>query len=225
MLALAGSFAAGAESKIDFQRDIRPIISDRCYKCHGPDEDKRKAKLRLDVREDALKPAKSGDRAIVPGKVDESELVTRIFSTDEKDIMPPPEIKKPLSEEQKRSMSAPLLRPTAMTVAKTHVARPSGVRRRRQRQGGQAPAPQQVGGQLERRGGDIREFSSQEVANMLWACGTKRGKPGERLIGQLERWVEPISGELNSQNIAITLWAYATRGRKPWRMMCLMLPH
>jgi hypothetical protein len=70
-------------------------------------------------------------------------------------------------------------------------------------------------GQLERRGGDIREFSSQEVANMLWACGTKRGKPGERLIGQLERWVEPISGELNSQNIAITLWAFATMKTKP----------
>ena len=99
---LVGASLFAAESKIDFQRDIRPIISDRCYKCHGPDEDKRKAKLRLDVREDALKPAKSGDRAIVPGKVDESELVKRIFSTDDSDIMPPPEMKKPLSEEQKR---------------------------------------------------------------------------------------------------------------------------
>jgi hypothetical protein len=50
---------------------------------------------------------------------------------------------------------------------------------------------------------------------MLWACSTKGGKPGKRLIGQLERWVEPISGELNSQNIAITLWAFATMKTKP----------
>ena len=98
--ALLGS-APAAGAKIEFQRDIRPILSDRCFKCHGPDVEKRKAKLRLDVREDALKPAKSGEHAIVPGKADQSELIVRIFAGDEKDVMPPPEMKKPLSTEQK----------------------------------------------------------------------------------------------------------------------------
>ena len=90
-----------AVEKVDFQRDVRPILSDRCFKCHGPDVEKRKAKLRLDVREEAVKPAKSGEHALVPGKPDASELVNRIFSSDEKEVMPPPEMKKPLSEEQK----------------------------------------------------------------------------------------------------------------------------
>ena len=100
LLAASVPYASGA-GKLEFQRDVRPILSDRCFKCHGPDVEKRKAKLRLDLREDALKPAKSGDHAIVPGKPDASELVSRIFSTDEKEIMPPPEMKKPLSDEQK----------------------------------------------------------------------------------------------------------------------------
>ena len=59
--------AAKEASKIDFNRDIRPILSDHCYACHGPDEGKRKAGLRLDRKEDAFKTLKSGDRAIVPG--------------------------------------------------------------------------------------------------------------------------------------------------------------
>ncbi len=90
-----------AGPKVEYQRDVRPILSDRCFKCHGPDVEKRKSGLRLDVREDAMKPAKSGDCAIVPGKTAESELVARILSTDDKEIMPPPEMKKPLSDEQK----------------------------------------------------------------------------------------------------------------------------
>ncbi|MDB6073855.1 MAG: Planctomycete cytochrome [Verrucomicrobiaceae bacterium] len=98
LLAVASNAFGG---KIDFQQDVRPILSDRCFKCHGPDVDKRKAGLRLDVREDSLKPAKSGEHAVVPGKPDASELIARIFSADEKEIMPPPEMKKPLSEEQK----------------------------------------------------------------------------------------------------------------------------
>src|SRR5437879_867919 len=56
-----------ATAKVDFNRDIRPILSENCYKCHGPDNEARKAKLRFDVRADALKPAKSGNLAIVPG--------------------------------------------------------------------------------------------------------------------------------------------------------------
>ena len=91
-----------AAQTIDYQRDVRPILSDRCFKCHGPDEGGRKGGLRLDVREDALKPAKSGERAIVPGKPDASELVARLFKADEGDLMPPPETKKPLTEAQKK---------------------------------------------------------------------------------------------------------------------------
>src|SRR5438874_2165231 len=76
--------AAGDKSKIDFSRDIRPILSDNCFRCHGPDKDVRKAKLRLDDRGVALE-----KKAIVPGKPQESELVRRIYTTDTDDIMPP----------------------------------------------------------------------------------------------------------------------------------------
>ena len=91
----------GAQEKISYNRQIRPILSDQCFSCHGPDANKRKAKLRLDIREDALKPAKSDAIAIVPGKPDESELITRIFETEEDEIMPPPKTHKTLSKDQK----------------------------------------------------------------------------------------------------------------------------
>ena len=91
----------GAEEKISYNRQIRPILSDQCFSCHGPDANKRKAKLRLDIREEALKPAKSDAIAIVPGKPDESELITRIFETEEDEIMPPPKTHKTLSKDQK----------------------------------------------------------------------------------------------------------------------------
>lgn len=81
----------------DFQRDVRPILSRQCFACHGPDEHARKANLRLDLRESALAPAKSGKRAIVPGKPEQSELVRRITSTDHNKVMPPPETKKQLT--------------------------------------------------------------------------------------------------------------------------------
>ena len=73
---LASAVAATKENKavtlpakIDFRRDIQPILSDNCFACHGPDDKERKAKLRFDRHEAALKPAKSGDFAIVPGDV------------------------------------------------------------------------------------------------------------------------------------------------------------
>jgi hypothetical protein len=97
-LALPASLAAAAP---DFQRDVRPILSNHCYHCHGPDEQTRKGKLRLDIREDALNPGKSGQVAIVPGQADTSEVIRRIFSHDEDDIMPPPEAKKPITDAQK----------------------------------------------------------------------------------------------------------------------------
>src|SRR5204862_1265923 len=77
-----------------------PILSENCYKCHGPDDGARKSKLRLDVREQALKPAKSGKVAIVPGKPAESELVARITAPDVDDRMPPARTGKKLSATQ-----------------------------------------------------------------------------------------------------------------------------
>ena len=85
----------------DFSRDVRPILSQHCFKCHGPDDKARKGRLRLDVRESATTETKSGGIALIPGKPDQSELVTRIFSTDEDELMPPPSAKRPLTAEQK----------------------------------------------------------------------------------------------------------------------------
>jgi len=92
---LLPSFAATAPP--DFQREVRPILSRQCFACHGPDEHSRKANLRLDLRDSALAPAKSGKRAVVPGKPEQSELVGRITSTDHNQVMPPPETKKQLT--------------------------------------------------------------------------------------------------------------------------------
>jgi hypothetical protein len=78
-----------AERPVDFQREIRPILSQNCFLCHGPDENERKAGLRLDIREEALKPAKSGAKAIVPKQPDESELLKRIAHSDPDELMPP----------------------------------------------------------------------------------------------------------------------------------------
>ena len=96
------TFGLGAEAaKVDFNRDIRPIMADTCFRCHGFDANARKARLRLDVRAEALKPAKSGAVPIVPGKPKESEVIRRLFTENEDDRMPPEEIHKPLKVEQK----------------------------------------------------------------------------------------------------------------------------
>src|SRR5947209_6289805 len=93
--------AAGrAAERIDFQRDIRPILSDFCFKCHGPDDKARKSKLRLDSRDTALKGGRSGESAIVPRKPDASELIRRVSSKDETEAMPPPQTGKKLSARQ-----------------------------------------------------------------------------------------------------------------------------
>jgi hypothetical protein len=91
---------AAQVSAVDFNRDIRPILSDRCYACHGPDEGKRKAGLRLDVKEEPFKELKSGNRAIVPGDLAKSALIQRLTTTDPDDVMPPPKTGKPLTPEQ-----------------------------------------------------------------------------------------------------------------------------
>jgi hypothetical protein len=94
---------AAPTAPVSFNRDIRPLMSNTCFHCHGPDASHRKAKLRLDLREEALKPGKSGELPIVPGKPDESEILKRIFSTDEDELMPPPEEHKPFTPEQKET--------------------------------------------------------------------------------------------------------------------------
>ncbi len=89
-----------ALAEVKFNRDIRPIMSDTCFHCHGPDAKSRKGGLRLDIREEALKAGKSGEIPIVPGRPDESEIIRRIFTHDEDDRMPPEEAHKPLTPEQ-----------------------------------------------------------------------------------------------------------------------------
>ena len=66
--------------KVQFNRDIRPILTENCFACHGPDAKQAKGDLRIDHRDSATKPGESGSVAIVPGKPEKSELVTRIFS-------------------------------------------------------------------------------------------------------------------------------------------------
>jgi hypothetical protein len=89
VLAVLSPLLARAEEKLRFNRDIRPILSDACFHCHGPDEKERKGGLRLDLAEKALVPGKSGLPAIVPGKAAESEMVVRLFlDADDSDVMP-----------------------------------------------------------------------------------------------------------------------------------------
>lgn len=88
-------------AEIDFNSDIRPLLSDHCFACHGPDEAERQGGLRLDQAEDAFAEADSGEPAIIPGDVDASPLIARIRSTDPYEMMPPPEANKPLSDAQK----------------------------------------------------------------------------------------------------------------------------
>ncbi len=101
LLLILSAKAGLAAGKVEFNRDIRPILSDTCFHCHGPDEKERKGGLRLDVRADALKPAKSDAIAIVPGKPEASELIARVLAEDEDDLMPPTKLHKPLTAQQK----------------------------------------------------------------------------------------------------------------------------
>jgi mono/diheme cytochrome c family protein len=100
------TFYAGAattakpKSSVDFNRDIRPIFSDNCYACHGPDANKRKAGLRLDQKDGALAELKSGNHAIVPGKPDQSALISRVTTQDGDDRMPPLKTGKNLTSKQ-----------------------------------------------------------------------------------------------------------------------------
>ena len=95
------SSAAFADQPLSFNRDIRPILSEYCYACHGPDENHREADLRLDDHDAAVDYG-----AIVPGEPDDSLLVERILSDDPDTVMPPPDGGKTLSDDQKKRLVA-----------------------------------------------------------------------------------------------------------------------
>ncbi len=86
--------AACGDEPIDFGRDIRPILSDKCFHCHGPDAETREADLRLDNEEGAT------EWAIVPGNIDESEVIARVLTDDPDSVMPPPSTNKKLTAEE-----------------------------------------------------------------------------------------------------------------------------
>ncbi|MEC7597297.1 MAG: PSD1 and planctomycete cytochrome C domain-containing protein, partial [Planctomycetota bacterium] len=92
------SFPLLADERVDFNRDIRPLLSDRCFACHGPDENTREADLRLDIAEGVVQ----GDSTVVQANdLEASELYQRIISDDVDIVMPPPSTNKPLSESEK----------------------------------------------------------------------------------------------------------------------------
>ena len=130
----AASETSTSVQSVQFNRDIRPIFSENCYACHGPDKNKRKAGLRLDRKEDALKEQDSGDFAIVPGEPSKSRLLDLVSTSDEDDRMPPIKAGKHLTEAeigllrtwiqegaiwQEHWLYMPLVRPSRPNVANT----------------------------------------------------------------------------------------------------------
>ena len=101
LLALALTSCVAGAGEVRFNRDIRPILSDKCFKCHGPDASNRKADLRLDTLEGALIDL-GGYAAVVPGAPGNSELISRITTGDEDYLMPPPDTGKTLSDDEKK---------------------------------------------------------------------------------------------------------------------------
>ncbi len=104
LLLSLGSIAVAQDVGPDFNRDVRPILSQFCFKCHGPDEGHREAGLRLDLREAAIRATESGATAITPGKPAVSELLRRIDSTDADLVMPPPSSNMMLTATQKKTL-------------------------------------------------------------------------------------------------------------------------
>ena len=102
LLYTTGLVAADTD-RVSFNRDIRPIMSDTCFRCHGPDKNSRMAGMRLDIREEAIKPTKSSRIPIVPGDPNKSEVVERIFASGAK-IMPPAYAHKELTQKQKETI-------------------------------------------------------------------------------------------------------------------------
>jgi hypothetical protein len=93
--------ADGAAAEVDFNRDVLPLLSEKCFACHGPDAKALQGGLRLDHAERATQPAKSGRIAVVPSHPEQSELIRRIQTTDASERMPPPDSHKTLTESQR----------------------------------------------------------------------------------------------------------------------------
>jgi hypothetical protein len=103
VIALLFALTSSATAReVDFNREVRPILSDKCFRCHGPDKEHRKAKLRLDLEASAKDQKK---KAVVPGKPKDSELVYRITTDDEDDLMPPQDSGKSLSPKEKKLLA------------------------------------------------------------------------------------------------------------------------
>jgi len=100
--ATAASSAAPLSGPVNFNRDIRPIMSRTCFSCHGPDVSSRMADMRLDLRDEALKPKARGT-PIVPGDPDQSEIIQRIFATDAR-VMPPASANRTLTPTEKETL-------------------------------------------------------------------------------------------------------------------------
>ena len=96
--------AVAQQTSIDFNRDIRPILSNKCFACHGPDEESREADLRLDSFDGATEDL-GGYQAIKPGDASESELINRVTSDDEDEVMPPPSHGEPLTQSEKEKLA------------------------------------------------------------------------------------------------------------------------
>src|SRR4051812_35589575 len=97
--ALAIAAGPARADKLIYNRDIRPILAENCFRCHGNDPGQRKAKLRLDVRDVA-----AAKGAIAPDKPEESEVVRRVFAADADEMMPPPASRKVLTAAQKETL-------------------------------------------------------------------------------------------------------------------------
>lgn len=98
-LSVSGNLSAVDPGQVSYQKQVRGILSNHCYQCHGPDAETREAKLRLDIEEETI--VELGGKAVSRNEPDSSELIARILTDDTDDVMPPPEINKPLSAAQK----------------------------------------------------------------------------------------------------------------------------
>ena len=117
LLILCSAGTASGERPLDFGHDVRPLLSDHCYQCHGPDDKARSSELRLDKRESAFADL-GGYAAIVAGDADASEAIRRILSDDPDERMPPAEAKFDLTDQQRDARS--------MGERRSCVARPLG---------------------------------------------------------------------------------------------------
>ncbi|MBL9188643.1 MAG: PSD1 domain-containing protein [Opitutaceae bacterium] len=104
LLVVTSAVLLRAAAPVDFAREVQPILAENCFHCHGPDANDRKAGLRLDTREGALKGGRSDLPAVVVGRPDESEIVLRILSKEEDEVMPPPKENKTLTAAQKETL-------------------------------------------------------------------------------------------------------------------------